>query len=195
MIGRTRRFGGNFGIHIRAGLRDDWPVIFFEVQLGQGRRVTLRPEEAGDEPLLLQLYASTREEELALTGWDERTRALFVQSQFQAQRAAYRSMFPTGDFAILLLEAAPAGRIVVHQTPDEIRLVDLVIAPASRNCGLGSALLHALISEATRQNKPARLHVMQNNRAARLYQRLGFRTIALHGLHDEMEWRAPAMQP
>lgn len=170
-------------------------MIFSEVQLGQGRRVTLRPEGAGDEPLLLQLYASTREEELALTGWDERTRALFVQSQLQAQRAAYRSMFPTADFAIILLEAAAIGRIVVHQTPEEIRLVDLIIAPASRNQSLGSALLHALLSEARRQNKPARLHVVQNNRAARLYQCLGFRTIAVHGVHDEMEWRAPETKP
>ena len=93
-------------------------MIFSEVQLDQGRRVTLRPEESGDEPLLLQLYASTREEELALTGWDVPTRALFVESQFRAQRAAYRSMFSTADFAILLLETAPIGRIVVQQAPD-----------------------------------------------------------------------------
>ena len=73
--------------------------------------------------------------------------------------------------------------------------MDLVIAPGSRNRGLGLALLRALLSEAARQDKPARLHVVQNNRAARLYQRLGFRTIALHGLHDEMEWRAPEMKP
>lgn len=170
-------------------------MIFSEVQLERGRRVTLRPESAGDEPLLFQLYAGTREEELALTGWDERTRAQFLQSQFQAQRTAYRSMFPTADFAILLCETAAAGRIVVHQSPVEVRLVDLIIAPALRNRGLGSALLRALLAEAARQNKPARLHVLQNNRATRLYQRLGFRRIAVHGLHEEMEWHAPAVNP
>ena len=152
--------------------------------------MTLRPEEAGDEPLLFQLYASTREEELALTGWDEPTRTQFLQGQFRAQRTGYRSMFPTADFAILVLDAAAAGRIVVQQTPAEIRLVDLIIAPALRHHGLGTALMQSLFSEAARRNKPVRLHVFQNNRAALWYQRLGFRSIGTQGVHDEMEWRA-----
>ena len=154
--------------------------------------MALRPEEAGDEPMLFQLYASTREEELALTGWDERTRTQFLQGQFRAQRTGYRSMFPTADFAILVLEAAAAGRIVVQQTPAEIRRVDLIIAPPLRHHGLGSALMHSLFSEAVRQNKPVRLHVFQNNRAAFWYQRLGFRKIGAQGVHDVMEWCAPS---
>ena len=156
--------------------------------------MTLRPERAGDEPLLFQLYASTREEELALTGWDALTRAQFLQSQFQAQRAGYSSQFPKGDFEIVLLHSTATGRIVLNQTTEEIRLVDIVLAPPTRNRGLGSALMKAVLIKAARQEKPVRLHVIRHSPAVRWYQRLGFGKIAEHGLHDEMEWRPPMMK-
>lgn len=165
-------------------------MIFSKIDLGAGRWLTLRPERPADEPMLLELFAGARHEELALTGWDEATRAWFIQSQFQAQRSAYRTMFPGGDFAILELESAPAGRVVVNQTPQEIRLVDIVIAPGLRNRGFGSAVLCELMAEGARQKKPVRLHVLQNNRAATLYRRLGFRPIGAEGVYEEMEWPA-----
>src|SRR5690242_8490154 len=107
-------------------------------------------------PQLFELYASTREDELALTGWDAATRAQFLQSQFQAQRAGYRSLFPDGSFQIVLLDSAAAGRLVLNQTSAEIRLVDIVLAPPVRNRGLGSALTKAVLEQAVRQEKPVR---------------------------------------
>ena len=168
-----------------------WP----EIRLHNGSRVTWRPEAPGDEPLLFQLYASTREDELALTGWDAATRAQFLQSQFLAQRVGYRSQFPNGEFDLVLLDAAAIGRLVLNQTADELRLVDIVLAPAARNRGLGTALMNAVLAEAARQNKPVRLHVIRHSPAARLYQRLGFGKIAEDGFHDEMEWHPPARKP
>lgn len=166
-----------------------------EIGLSNGQRVTLRLEQAEDEPLLFQLYASTREDELALTGWDAATRAQFLQGQFQAQRAGYRSQFPNGEFNIVLLDAAAIGRLVLNQTADELRLVDIVLAPAARNRGLGTALVQAVLAEAARQNKAFRLHVIRHSPAVRLYERLGFRKLGEHGFHDEMKWRPAPQKP
>lgn len=165
-----------------------------EIKWSDGRLVTLRPERAGDEPLLFQLYASTREEELARTDWDEGTRARFLQSQFQAQGTGYRNLFPQADFSIVSLGSVASGRIVLNAAAAEIRLVDLVLAPAARQCGLGTALLSAVLSEAARQDKSVRLHVLRHSPAVRLYQRLGLRKIAELGLRDEMEWRPSVMK-
>jgi len=165
-----------------------------EIKLPGGQRVSLRPEAADDTPLLFQLYASTREDELALTGWDAATCERFLQSQFNAQRVGYRSQFPEGEFDIVLLDSVPTGRIVLNQTAHEIRLVDIVIAPSARNRGLGSALTQAVLDEAAKQNKPVRLHVIRHSPAVRLYQRFGFNKINEDGFHDEMECRPSAMK-
>jgi ribosomal protein S18 acetylase RimI-like enzyme len=154
--------------------------------------VRLRPETIEDEPLLFALYASTREEELALTGWDAETRAGFVRMQFNAQRTAYREMFPGGEFSIVLAAAVPIGRIVVNRARDEIRLVDLVIEPARRGRGVGTNLVNQLIAESENARKPFRLHVLRGSRAFGWYERLGFRVIQEKEIHLEME-RTPTL--
>jgi ribosomal protein S18 acetylase RimI-like enzyme len=154
-------------------------------------KIELRPERDEDEAFLYALYASTREEELALTGWDERTRAQFVQMQFRAQRAGYRSMFPNAQFSIVLGNGSPIGRMVIDRITDEVRLVDLVIVPEARGHGLGTMLLQNLMNESAVARVPLALQVVRGNRALRLYQRLGFVQTGESASHLQMEWRAP----
>src|SRR5687767_10939668 len=139
--------------------------------------LALRPECSDDEPLLYNLYASTREEELALTDWNAATRESFLRMQFNAQRAGYRTMFPEGEFIMVLAGGTPIGRLVVNRTTEEIRVVDLVITPVQRNRGIGTALMTQLIDESQNLHKPVRLHVLRGSRAFAWYQRLGFRVI------------------
>lgn len=153
--------------------------------------LTLRPETGADESLLFELYASTREDELALTGWDAATRESFLRMQFNAQRAGYREMFPAGEFSVVLTGGAPIGRLVVNRLPEEIRVVDLVIAAAHQNRGIGTVLMKQLIDESDGTNKPVRLHVLRGSRAFDWYQRLGFRVMEDSEVHIEME-RLPA---
>jgi len=154
--------------------------------------IALRPETPADEAFLLALYRTTREAELALTPWDEPTRAAFVASQFQAMRRGYAAMFPQGQFAIVLADNQPVGRIVIHRAPAEFSVVDMALLPAHQNQGIGTRLLEELQTEAARAQKPLRLHVLKLNRALRFYLRLGFVTIADAGIHDLLEWRAKA---
>src|SRR5947209_3957082 len=92
--------------------------------------ITLRPEAAGDERLLYEWYASTREEELALTGWDQPARDGFLAMQFKAMRRGYESMFPRGQFSIVLANGEPVGRLVVNRTEEELHVVDIVVGAA-----------------------------------------------------------------
>jgi ribosomal protein S18 acetylase RimI-like enzyme len=154
--------------------------------------VVLRPEQPADEAFLLHLYASTRQEELALTNWDAATRAAFVTSQFDAMRQGYAGMFPDGQFSIVLLGDRAIGRMVIHRGAQEIRLVDMALMPESRCRGIGAGLVQTLLAEARRARKPVSLHVLKGNRAARLYERLGFRFTGGDGLYDEMTWPALA---
>ena len=149
--------------------------------------ITLRPESAGDEALLYQLYADTRAEEMAMVNWDPATKETFVRMQFMAQRKGYREMFPQAAFSIILAGGQPIGRIVVNRARDEIRLVDLVLQPGCRGRGVGTRLLSGLCSEADAAKKPLRLHVLRGNRARRLYERSGFGPKGETGAYEEME--------
>ena len=154
--------------------------------------ISLRPEKPDDEGFLFEVYAGTREEELALTNWDEPMRRAFLNQQFNAMRQGYRSMFPAGEFLIIQLDGNPAGRMVIDRGGREIHLVDLALLPAQRNRGVGTFLMRQVCAEAADAGKPVRLCVLKNNRAFRWYERLGFAKTGDLGAYDEMEWRPTA---
>lgn len=151
--------------------------------------VALRPELPGDERFLYEVYASTREEELALTNWDAPMRRAFLEQQFKAMCVGYRSMFPDAAFSIVEVNGRPVGRMVVDSGPEEIRVVDLALIPAERNQGTGTRLMRQVCAAA---KKPVRLCVLKQNRALRWYARLGFTPFGEQGIYDELEWHPPA---
>jgi ribosomal protein S18 acetylase RimI-like enzyme len=157
--------------------------------LAQQTAITLRPETDSDRPLLFELYASTRAEELAMTGWSAEEQQRFLEIQFRAQYSGYRATFPNAQFEIVLVDEAPVGRMVVDRSAEEIRLVDLVITPEHRNQGIGTKLTLQLVQESAASGRALRLNVLTGNRAARLYERLGFIVRESHGLYTELEWR------
>jgi ribosomal protein S18 acetylase RimI-like enzyme len=156
--------------------------------------VSLRPEQPEDEGFLFEVYASTRLEELALTNWNEATRRAFLSQQFNAMREGYRTMFPAGEFSIILLENRRAGRMVIHHDATEIRVVDIALLPADQNRGIGTWLMRQVCTVAANAGKPVRLCVLKNNRALRWYARLGFSPAGERGIYDELEW-CPAGPP
>ena len=81
-----------------------------------------------------------------------------------------------------------SGRLYVERRPNELHILDIAILPAWRNQGIGTQLLRDLISEARATGVPVGIYVEHNNPAMRLYERLGFRSIAEHGLYFQMEW-------
>src|SRR3954468_6187280 len=111
-------------------------------------KLTLRPAEAADRDLLLRIYASTREEELALTDWDDAQKDAFLIQQFTAQDAHYREHYRGAVFNIILLGDERIGRLYLPRRPDEIRVMDIALLPPHRNRGYGTALLRDLQSEA-----------------------------------------------
>ncbi len=154
--------------------------------------IGFRPIEPGDKPFLCQLYASTREEEMAATPWSKEEKKRFLDFQFEAQYKFYAEQFPHGDFQIILLDGKPAGRLYIDRRADEIRLVDIALLPRHRRKGLGGRLMTGVLEEGRQAGKPVRIHVEHNNPAMRLYKRLGFRQIDTNGVYHLMEWDAAA---
>lgn len=152
----------------------------------------LRPVRPEDAPFLLNLYASTREDELNLTNWDESTRAAFVQMQFTAQNTHYSRHYPDAQHDIIELDGEGIGRLYVRRSEPEIVLMDIALLPAFRDRGFGSRILQALLNEAASANRAVCLHVEVNNpRAHAWYKRFGFIDVSSSGVHTLLR-RDPA---
>lgn len=151
------------------------------------RQFSLRPAQPDDEPFLYELYAGTRMEEISAFGWNAVQQEAFLRLQFTAQRGHYEMAYPDAEHTIILFEDHPVGRMLVHRSEQEILLVDIALNPEHRGLGVGSALITGLIDEGDKKALPVKLHVEKHNRAARLYDRLGFAVIADSGVYYEME--------
>lgn len=153
----------------------------------------LRPAAPGDEAFLFDVYASTRQEELALVDWDQGQKDAFLQMQFAAQDRHYREHYASASFDVVLVDGRPVGRLYVARSASEIRVVDIALLPEHRRLGIGRALIEALLAEANEAGKPVTIHVEQFNPAQSLYLRLGFRPVADIGVYLLMAW-APAQE-
>ncbi len=151
--------------------------------------ISYRPITANDEEFLYRVYASTRTEELAQTGWEEAQREALLRMQFRAQQAHYQSYYADAQFQIILHNAEPIGRLYIAYWKNEIRVVDIALLPAYRGRGYGAAILTRILSEGEKAGLPVRIHVEKFNPALRLYERLGFRAIEDKGVYWFMEWR------
>ena len=160
---------------------------------GSDASITLRPIRQEDQPFLLTVYASTREQELAVVPWNKGQKAAFLQMQFAAQHAHYQEHFAGAAFDVVLVDGQPAGRLYVARWPGEIRIIDVAILPTFRNRQLGTRLITRLQEEAAVARKPVRIHVERLNPALRLYERLAFRMVEDKGVYLFLEWQ-PAAQ-
>ena len=163
--------------------------------------IGLRDAGPGDDAHLLAVYGSTREDELAMTDWDDARKREFVEQQFRAQDLYYRANYANATYQVILVDGHPAGRLYVARWPDEIRIMDIALLSAFRGRGVGSHLLANLQAEATATGKPLRIHVERFNPALSLYGRLGFRMVEDRGVYLFLEWSptggtsAPTVQP
>ncbi|MGA9768895.1 MAG: GNAT family N-acetyltransferase [Blastocatellia bacterium] len=155
------------------------------------RQISLRPALEGDEEFLLEVYAGTRSDEMAQTGWDDAQQRAFLKLQFVAQQQHYRSYYPQGEHQLILLNEKPIGRLYVARSPEEIRILDIALLAEHRNKGIGTSIIKDLMEESAKTGKPVRIYVENFNRALRLFERKGFLQIEEKGFHYLMQWQQP----
>jgi ribosomal protein S18 acetylase RimI-like enzyme len=150
----------------------------------------LRPAEATDEGVLLQIYASTRTEEMALVSWTDEQKDAFLRMQFDAQTKHYLIYYPSANYYIILQDGKTVGRLILESSENSLLIMDIALLPEYRNRGMGTAILHDLMKKARQDNVPLVLRVEFFNPAIRLYERLGFVTTRqVNTVYHEMVWR------
>lgn len=151
--------------------------------------LSCRLKSETDLPFIERLYRTTREEELAMTGWPEEFKRQFIAQQQFAQNRHFELAHPRAEQLLIEQAGAPIGRIYIENRDAELWLIDIALLPEHRGGGIGTALLLDLLEQGQALGKPVGLTVFKANPARHLYERLGFVAVADGGGYDRMEWR------
>ena len=160
----------------------------------RGRRVTLQavtlePAQPADHAFLLEVYACTCREEMALAGWPADQRGLYLDMRYEAQRQSRSNQFPAAECWVIRRDDVTAGSMIVSRSDREILLLDLSLLPKHRNKNVGALVLASLMEEASQSGKAVRLRVESGNWAREWFQRLGFGIVGEENEQTEMLWR------
>lgn len=164
---------------------DPSPRVRLEQQLAVRHTTPL------DREFLLGLYAQTRDDELAITGWTDEQRREFIHFQFTVQDADYHARYPDASFDLVLLDGEPVGRLYTDRTPAAIHVIDITMAQSWQRRGLGTGLLLRIMDEAVATSCPITLHAEIGSPAQAWYERLGFVADGQHGPRVHMRWQPP----
>lgn len=149
--------------------------------------ITLRAASEEDAAFLLEVYASTRADELALVPWSNEQKDAFLKFQFDAQHSSYCERFPEASYQIILQDNVPIGRLYVLREIEEITILDITLLPQQRSSGIGTTLIRELLTEGGQTNRPVRIWVEHFNRSLLLFKRFGFCKVQEAGFNYLME--------
>jgi GNAT superfamily N-acetyltransferase len=153
--------------------------------------ITLRSVLESDRSLLFELYAGTRQAELSQAPWTEAQKQAFLEMQFAAQTEGYRNARPDATHEMICMDERAVGRLYLDRLADRLHIVDITVAPESRNLGIGSEVLKAILAEADRGGKRVTIYIETFNRSLSLFQRLGFWPSSVDGFLLLLERRSP----
>jgi len=154
--------------------------------------ISLRPVSPDDEAFIVDVYGSTRADEMALTGWSAEQQLAFIKMQAEAQRRHYKAYYPEGEHNLILLNGQPVGRVYTAEKEDEIRILDIALVASHRNSGIGTPIIRDILARGQETGKPVRIYVESYNRSLALFERLGFTKVEDDGVNLLLEWRPSA---
>jgi GNAT superfamily N-acetyltransferase len=143
----------------------------------------LRPGRRDDFLFAEGIYIdSMRPLMVALGSWNEAER-----------RAALRRSYKTAEITVITLDGADIGWMQVSERDTDYNLAQIQLLEEHCGNGIGTRLIGHLLERAGRDGKTVSLSAVRTNRAIRLYERLGFRTIDPDATPIiDMVWKAEA---
>ena len=133
---------------------------------------------------------------IADEGWLEHLRRDVYQELFQAtwggwDEARHARHFAEclrgGNISIIEVNGMRVGMIQLFDQPDTVEVGEIQIEPGQQNRGIGTSVLRDTIARSHWQRKKVVLAVaLKNDKALRLYQRLGFRQVAQTDTHNHL---------
>lgn len=142
-------------------------------------KLTRRPAEEGDIEFARKAHHQAYRDVIIkqFGEWNE-----------EAQDRFFDSSWKNSTYEILLFNDQLCGYFSIEESEKCITLQELVILPTFQSQGIGFSILNKVIEMAKRKNIPARLQVLKENTAIKLYHKIGFKKVAETKTHFEMEY-------
>jgi len=154
--------------------------------------IKLRPAVAEDENLLVAVYGSTRQQELAMVPWNDEQKDAFIRFQLNAQLTHYQNEYPKAEYLIILFEAQPVGRLYIDRREAEIRIMDITLLPEHRGKGISSPIIQRLKDEAAASGKKLSINLDKLSQSQPIFERFGFAPAEDTGFHVLYVWQPQA---
>lgn len=150
--------------------------------------ISLRPAAQDDETFLLSLFCSARPE-LALLPLPPAQLTQLMRQQYTLQQRSYNSQYPQAEHWLIAKGSVSVGKIMLARLQSSVHIIDFIVAPEFRGCGIARSILTALKAQAEAKGCTLSLQVdRQNINAKRLYQNLGFVISQSSDTHDFLIW-------
>ncbi len=135
--------------------------------------VGLRRAGPDDEPFLRRLFVATRPH-LASLPLPPDQREVLIGQQLAGRQRHLATTYDDAQSWVIEQSGKPVGHLVTATTTTHVWIVEIEIAPEVQGHGVGGAVVERVADSAAARGLPTRLHVAADNRAQRLYRRLGF---------------------
>ncbi|MDK8182735.1 GNAT family N-acetyltransferase [Paenibacillus sp. UMB4589-SE434] len=127
-------------------------------------------------PLLFELAAVVKRNELVAWNWPQLELEAFIQQQLAFQLHDYQQRYPHLKCSIIELDAQPIGRLIIHQDASHIHILDIALAPEHQDQGHGTHILRTIMQSAYDTNRSVFLHADIQGKAKTWYEKLGFKS-------------------
>jgi ribosomal protein S18 acetylase RimI-like enzyme len=118
-------------------------------------------------------------------GWDD-----------QYQTRDFEAAFDPKAMRIIVCDGSDAGFIQTDESPATINITEIHISPQYRRCGIGSDIIRNIIRRAVSEGKSVTIGCfIQNADAKKLYERLGFKTMAQTDTHYMLQYHPASGEP
>lgn len=151
--------------------------------------LSIRPECNEDAETLCHLYQEFRWHELMQVPWPDAAKSAFLAEQFKLQADHYRKHYQCARFWVICQNEKAIGRLYLHRSPSEFRLMDIMLFERYRGKGFGRVMIDSLLNECQALRLPVSLHVERENPAKDFYLRRGFELDEDRGTYLFMVWR------
>lgn len=145
---------------------------------GASMELQRRLATPGDQPVARRIHHHAYREvvERQFGRWDE-----------SEQDAYFDDAWPLHEHDMLELDDSACGYFAVEFGAEAVNIHELVLHPAYQGRGIGTQLLIEVVDQAQGLMLPVMLQVLlENDRAARLYERLGFSEYSVTDTHRQM---------
>lgn len=140
--------------------------------------VTRRPATGADRPFIWDTCRLAYRDVVTrqFGGWDDADQA-----------ARFEDKWRGAAFDVVMVDGVPAGAIWTTDEGSCFWLREIFLRPEFHGRGIGGGLVAGEIARARQAGRPLRLRVLRQNRARRLYERLGFTRCGETDTHFWME--------